>query len=309
MKIKSLLSFALALIICLTVMCGCNKKSTDDSVSTSDESAVTETTSTAESTPKEVLNILILGIDDINDLGTSDAVLMLSIDETNSKARVVSFNRDTYVYIPSYGNNNLNYAYKPGNTELMVKTVEDNFAVNIDNYALANYFSFEDMVNAVGGIEMTLTNEEIHYINKMMESQGNTEKIEAEAGVIKLSGLQALCHMRNRTDANGENDEFSRASRQTEFIKALINGLKNASVEELKEIITSVLPYLHTDLTREEAQNLVKNFKIYLNYNVETIMMPSEGTYDVVGGKSDPRIIVNDWNKTRADLKAFLYGE
>ena len=67
------------------------------------------------------------------------------------------------------------------------------------------------------------------------------------------------------------------------------------------------IPMLNTDMTTEEKVSLVNKIMTYLNYTVEECSMPSEGTYDVAGGMSDPRIIVNDWNKTKSDLNTFLY--
>lgn len=305
MKIKSFISIVLVLTLCFTFMCGCSKKSADESSATGDEAKVTETTLNAESTPKEPFNILLIGVDDFIDYGSSDAILMLSIDDANRKLKITSFNRDTYAYIPGFSNENLNRAYVLGNAELLVKTIEENFGVNIDRYALANMYSFEDMLNAVGGVEMELTEDEVIYVNNMMKANGKTQQIEEISGVIKLSGEQALCFVRNRS----EEDEFLRAERQREFIKALIDGFKKASVSQLTDFASEAIPMLNTDLTTEEKVSLVNKIMTYLGYTVEECSMPSEGTYEVVGGKSDPRIMVNDWNKTRADLKAFLYGE
>lgn len=306
MKTKSLISLLLVMCLCLTLMCACSRKGDDGTASTGDEVVATETEE-KENTPKDIFNILLIGVDEINDLGASDAILMLSIDNTDRKLKITSFNRDTYVYTSSLGNVNLNKIYSPGKVETLVKAIEDNFSVNIDRYALANYFTFEDMLDAVGGVEMTLTKDEIAYINAMMKEQGSDKQIAEDAGLVKLSSAQALCHMRNRTGPKGEDDEFSRSRRQREFLKALIETFKNATAQELTDMATVAVPMLNTDMTAKEKVSLVNGIFTYLTYTVEECSMPSEGSFSIAGGKSDPRVIVDDWDKTKSELNEFLY--
>ena len=132
----------------------------------------------------QVMNILLLGVDDYqaNDVGRSDSMLLVSIDKRHQKIKVTSFMRDMYLSIPGYANNRINVAYSLGGAPLLVKTIEKNFGVDIDKYVIIDFEAFPSIIEALGGIEVTLSEGEADEINR---KSGEDPSLYVTAGTHK----------------------------------------------------------------------------------------------------------------------------
>ena len=120
-----------------------------------------------------VINILLIGCDarSKNARGRSDSMILLSINKNTKKVILTSFLRDTWVKIPGVGSQRLNAAYVFGGPKLLVKTMESNFHIRIDKYARVNFYSFMDTIDAVGGVDIEVTDEELEYLNDYVRHQ------------------------------------------------------------------------------------------------------------------------------------------
>lgn len=116
---------------------------------------------------EEVLNILLMGADTRanQENGNSDTMILMSIDTRNKKLKLTSFMRDTYVAIPGYPDNKLNAAFSIGGVGLTVRTLQANFGIEIDRYAVVDFSSFKNIIDVLGGIDVEMTGDEIDYIN------------------------------------------------------------------------------------------------------------------------------------------------
>ena len=114
-----------------------------------------------------VKNILLIGNDSRTDdeSGRSDAMILVSISSRTNSIHLTSFLRDMYVDIPGHDGNRLNAAYAYGGPELLMETLEENFDIEVNRYMLVNFQAFANLIDAVGGIELDVTNEEVQYIN------------------------------------------------------------------------------------------------------------------------------------------------
>ena len=113
---------------------------------------------------KDVLNVMLFGQDNKEskyDAGRSDTMILLSVDVTNKQIKLTSFLRDTYVYIPSgddfEGWYKLNAAYSHGGAKLTVKTIESNFGIKIDRYAIVDFSGFKDNIFKSTKVNNTIT--------------------------------------------------------------------------------------------------------------------------------------------------------
>ena len=106
--------------------------------------------------PKGQINILLLGSDQRRGSGgfRTDVVLLVTINPADNSINITSFPRDLYVNIPGYSQNRINTAHARGGFETMANTFEYNFGVRPDYYALINFWSFVDVVNSLGGIDV-----------------------------------------------------------------------------------------------------------------------------------------------------------
>lgn len=114
-----------------------------------------------------VLNIMLFGADtrEGSDVGNSDTMVLFSIDTRHNKLKMLSFMRDTFVEIPGYDDNRINASYSLGGPALSVSTIQKNFGIKIDRYAVVDFSSFRNIIDILGGIDVPLTEEEVDYIN------------------------------------------------------------------------------------------------------------------------------------------------
>ena len=147
--------------------------------STADESILNETNFQSE---KGITNILLAGTDGRpgEKNSRSDAMMILTVDSKNKSLKLTSLNRDTYVNIPGYGEQKLTHAYAYGGANLLVETIENNFEIDIQNYAVVDFYSFMDIVDTLGGVEVDVHENEISEINKFIrnETYNGVEKLD-----------------------------------------------------------------------------------------------------------------------------------
>lgn len=272
-----------------------------------------------------ILNIMLFGEDSRKageEHGRSDTMIMLSIDNRHKKLKLTSFMRDTYVTIPGnnsvgepYGENKLNAAYTLGGPQLTIKTIESNFGINIDRYAVVDFKSFRNIIDILGGVDIELTSEEIDYINwqSYINNQVDTRnELADEPGVVHLNGRQALWYARNRGDeeAGFSGDDFDRTSRQRNLLKIVMSDFKNANLTQIVSIVGEVVPMITTNLKKNEITTLVANSLTYLKYDMEEFRVPEDNVWQY-GWTSDGQSIVEiiDWEQQRYDLAKFVFEE
>ena len=114
-----------------------------------------------------VLNVMLFGEDRRynSSVGNSDTMVIFSVDTRHKKLKMLSLMRDTYVDIPGYGENRLNAAYTFGGPALTVSTIQKNYGIKIDRYAVVDFGSFKKIIDTLGGIDVELTPDEVDYIN------------------------------------------------------------------------------------------------------------------------------------------------
>ena len=118
-----------------------------------------------------VINILLIGNDSREDGedGRSDAMILVSVSSKTGKILFTSLLRDIYVSIPGHDDNRLNAAYSIGGPELLMQTVEENFDIPVNRYVLVNFDAFAGVVDAVGGVDLDLTNDEVKWVNAYLK--------------------------------------------------------------------------------------------------------------------------------------------
>lgn len=318
MKFKSILALIMAALVCVS-LAACGKaeipaQNTQTTVATTTVPQVGEVGT--ELTPQEqlifaqdgVFNLLMLGVDNINDVGASDTIMLLSIDRTNGKLKFTSFAKDTYVAIPGYGEHQLSAAYSLGGAALTVNTLEHNFGIDIERYALLNYYTFEDIVNIMGGISLDLSEQDVEHINSILRAEGGTT-VTAQSGKIKLNGKQALAYIRTRGGKDSADADITRTQRQRAFMMEVTKVLSVVSATQLLELAKDVMPYVNTDITNDELNALLKGVRSYLTYTQADMVVPAQGKGTYVETEKGTMLEINDWATTRTNLKMFIYEE
>ncbi len=260
-----------------------------------------------------VVNILLIGNDsrENGEDGRSDAMILLSISSKTKKIYMTSLLRDMYVDIPGHDGNRLNAAYSFGGAELLMETIEKNFDISVNRYILVNFEAFAGLVDAVDGIELELSSEEIEYINAYLveynvltdRPQGTDNMDTSVSGLVHLNGPQALAYSRNRYLGT----DFGRTDRQRKVLTAVIKKLPSAMVGNAKGLLDGLMPNLTTNLTQNECFRLSLMAGKFLTYDIEADSIPQPGTYrDVTIRKM--AVLEVDFDTNIKYLKDKLYG-
>lgn len=231
-----------------------------------------------------VKNILLIGTDSRGeDRGRSDSMILLSINSKTDKITMCSLMRDMYVQIPGYGSNKLNAAYSYGGPELLMDTIEENLYIEIDDYVTVNFVSFANIVDAVGGVEIKVSDNEADAMNVLLQSPEGVsffgEPSEADlldgGGTYNLSGKQALCYSRLRYVGNAD---FERTQRQRKVLEAIIK--KAANPVRIGSVAKEALPSMNTNMSKLKMYLLsLRGPGFLLGYDVEQMRIPADDTY------------------------------
>ena len=262
----------------------------------------------------DVLNIMLFGADKKDEgeaYGRSDSMILLSINNRTKDLVMTSFLRDLWVDIPGYFTHRLNTAYALGGADLAIETIEYNFGVDIDRYAIVDFDSFTNIIDTLGGIDLELTEEEIDYINWQCWKNKQVEtrhEITAPAGVVHLNGRQALWYSRDRDSAGSD---WDRTNRQRIVLNTIMNDMRKSNLAQIMSIIYQVGPMIETDLDKGEIVYLAQNALNYLSYDVTALSVP-----DLSGGNFEcPKIdgldvvTIIDWDSERARIQTAIFGE
>ena len=261
-----------------------------------------------------VKNILLIGNDSRSEdeRGRSDAMILLSISSKTNSIHLTSLLRDIYVEIPGREGNRLNAAYAYGGPELLMKTLEENFDIEVNRYMLVNFQAFSNLIDAVGGVNVEVTNEEVQYINgylveynKMQGNPEGTDYLDASlSGKIHLNGPQALAYCRNRHIGS----DFARTKRQRKVIAAAVKSLPLALISNGEELIDGVMSNITTNLTKTELSGLFVQAPAMLTYDMVSTSIPLNGTYSNANIRG-MAVLEVDFEANKSYIQENIYGK
>ncbi len=239
---------------------------------------------TAVHSNSKVWNILLIGSDsrDTGSRGRSDSVILITLNKEAKEITATSFLRDIYLEIPGKGENRLNAAYAYGGPELLMDTLELNFKIKVDEYVKVDFFDFIDIIDALGGLTMDVSKEELEvmngYIREMntLLSQNEEEDFIKEAGTYHLNGKQVLAYSRNRYTKNGD---FDRTDRQRKIFQALLDKVFSLNPMELNNLLNTILPKITTNITEGDILLQLISLPSYTEYEVNQFCIPVQKSF------------------------------
>ena len=207
----------------------------------------------------EIINIALFGVDRRykNEPSRSDCIMILTIDEKHKKIKMSSIMRDTYVKIKGHGNTKINHAYAYGGPQLAIRTLNENFNLDIKNYVTVDFFDFESIIDSIGGVSINVKKDEVSLINTYMEEVANFEKQTFKAvtstGIQNLDGKQAVSYSRIRYTAGGD---YVRTERQRTVLGALLAKIQGVGKLEFPSKVSKLLPFTQTSMSSIEIIKL-----------------------------------------------------
>lgn len=265
----------------------------------------------------DVMNLLLIGVDNdyydgMTDRGNADGLMILSVNKSTKQIVLSSLMRDVKVSVPGAGyKTKLTLVYHYEGLETLIDTIEQNFGVPIDNYIMVNYLSVVDMVDAMGGIELEVTSDELYWmepkiknLNLLLGQDGEANLIDpAQAGTLTLNGIQTAAYLRIRYAGNGD---FDRTERARTVLMALADKARGMKMKEMLGLADRVLPQITTDLSQTRTLSLLMSLPKYLGYDMVSNRIPIDDSW-YFENNSNGSFVIIDYPVNREFLYRSIY--
>jgi len=227
---------------------------------------------------------LILGMDNYGSLdnsGRSDVIMLVQVDFTRTKLSAVTFARDMFVENENGNLTKINTIVRNHDEKTLCETIERNFGVSIDGWFRVNFTSVIQLVDAIGGAHVELTQNEANYINN---KAGRYPEYPLSEGVCHLNGAQALTYARCRSLDN----DLGRGQRQSKLLSAMVDQTRRMTAANVVAVFGSLKHAWRSSLSVFGQAALIPKALWLRGADVERISMPFEGyyRYGSAGGSS-----------------------
>ncbi|MBR3928927.1 MAG: LCP family protein [Clostridia bacterium] len=245
--------------------------------------------------PGGYVHVLLVGVD-MDSVGTSRSDTMIIASVKKGEIKLTSLLRDTGVTIPGKsGTHRLNAAYAYGGIELLLKTINSNFGLNITRYAMVDYDGFPKIIDKLGGVTLSVTDAEAEEINKNV---GGLLYMDVQKGVmpydegyqlyqsellarggesLHLDGLQTLGYARIRSIGS----DYQRTSRQRKVLSAVLSQAKQHPLR-LINAAKAAFNEIDTNMNALEIASIA--LKAVTGGVPDQTRLPASGTYTDNGG-------------------------
>ncbi|MGI6161867.1 MAG: LCP family protein [Christensenellales bacterium] len=215
-------------------------------------------------------NVLIIGTDARgNERGRADTIMLVSYNTFKNNVSMVSLQRDILVDIEGHGKNRLNAAYAYGGAELLMKTINSHFDLNVSDYVIVTFDSVKTLVNGVGGVDVALTQAEADYLNSLFGSGYS-------AGVNHLSGEPALEFSRLRQIGT----DSERTRRQRDVVFAAAKKVRSFdSLSSYIELYEEVKNVTDTNVSLIDVAGAGLSVMIRSDLNTQSMGIPVKGSW------------------------------
>ena len=190
----------------------------------------------------------------------------------------------------------LTHHFAYGGADMMLKEIQEYLRIEISQYVRVNFSSFTQVIDALGGVDITLTQAEADHLNKRF----NTELIE---GDNHLSGILALEYARIRVI----DSDWQRVKRQRNVINALLVKGRSLNIFELNSVADQLLPLVQTNLTTGEILELMISAPSLLGNPIQQKTLPVSGSYGQKWGLEDRVVLGLNFDKNARALRDLLY--
>lgn len=258
-------------------------------------------------------NVALFGVDSTVGALTkntrSDSIIIASINQDTKEVRLVSVYRDTFMNLGNDKYNKCNSAYANGGPKQAISMLNANLDLDIKDFVTIGFAGLIDVIDALGGVQMDITNEEIIHLNNYQV--GIAENLKRDytpvknAGLQVLDGMQATGYCRIRYT---KGDDFRRAERQRNVLKAIMDKSKGASVTQLVEIANGVFEEVYTSFGLTEITELLGEAADYKVVADDGFPQADKRWTGNIGSPGDC-IVPNDLADNVSWLHEFLFDE
>lgn len=275
-------------------------------------------------TPKGIHHYMLICMDSwaatLSNPGHTDGLILVSVDEYARRVMLTSFIRDMLIQRPDgkFGRINnivdlMSPAVKGGKDgkagiQMLVDTIDTHFNLKIDQFIVVDFQQVENIIDAIGGVDITITAREAQYLKNYPLSASSTTPALSAGGTYHFSGHAAVIYMRIRKVANieGETQDVGRTRRARIVLTSIADSLKNISEDEALALLDVVVSNtIYTDMTANDMLDALSLALELKGTEIESIRMPIDGSFEPlpVAGMATQQI---DYIANREALHAFL---
>lgn len=237
---------------------------------------------------KDLRYIMLIGIDSHDsknwESANTDVMKLLVIDEDNKEIKLISFMRDILTDIDgmtdidgSIKMGKLNSVYYYTGPDGLCRTISKNFQIPVDEYVIINWNGVEDLVNAMGGVEIDIKPSEIGCMNEAIRYQRIFKYLEYTNEIYKsgpqiLDGNQALAYCRVRHCGNGD---FDRVNRQVVLMEALLDSIRTASLDQVFSLLNVLQEVVKTNISPTDMIKYAEMGYGLLDSEIQSMQIPA----------------------------------
>lgn len=254
----------------------------------------------------DIFNVALFGVDTRDEdsfSGRSDTIIIASVDKKNNVVKLTSILRDSYVAIEGHKNQKITHAYAFGGAELAIKTINQNFGMNITDYATINFYKLADAIDILGGIDIEVTEAERKHLNDIGDDENPDFNYLDEAGAVHLNGEQAVVYARLRKI----DSDVARSNRQRKVIEALIVQAKKVSPAKYAEMVRTMMSLCETSLSFSEIMSFAP--MITKDITIQTLTIPGDEENAIGGMYEGAWVWRYDLSVATQHIHEFIYGE
>ena len=258
MKMKKYIACIAALVMMFTLFMGFQVMAQEPAA---EEGTAEAAAAGEESVLPDRINIVLFGLSGDNgglDTNRTDSIIIITFDNEYRQLKFTSILRDIKAEIEGHEPQKINAAYRYGGPELALKTLNDTFGLELEDYVTVNFDQFSDIINQLGGTTVELTQAEADYLNEDLPGSNLT------AGVQHLDGLQTLEYSRIRKI----DSDVERSGRQRNVLADLVKTVNDMNLKDFLEMTAKMVEEVEsTSMTRED---------------LDMILMIPFGEYDII---------------------------
>lgn len=288
-------------------------------------------------TPKGIHHYMMICVDswaaDLRKTGNhTDGLILVTVDEYARRVMLTSFIRDMLIANPhnksGFGriNNIMDNAITEGRTgeqgiQELVSAINSHFGLRIEKFIVVDFRQVENIINAVGGVDITVTSREANYLKNYSISRSSTTPELGGAGTYHFSGHAAVIYMRIRKietaaylhadgSVHSDNQDYGRTYRDRVVLSSIADSLKDISYDEAMKLLDVIIQNtVYTNMSTDDmfsALDLAMDLK---GTPIEHIRMPADGTHYEefpYAGMATKQI---DFLENRDMLQDFLFNQ
>ena len=255
-------------------------------------------------------HILLLCVDqwngNPNNLGNTDGMLLLTPDNRAGRAMLTTFSRDMLVLRADGKPGRITYVAKNSGPEALCQVISQHFGIKVDQYILFDMKQVESIIESLGGVNITITNEEAGYLKRYPLNLDATQPQIQGAGTYLFDGHSAVIYIRIRKV--GGMGEIGRNERMRRVLGTLAQQCKNITAKEAAALLQTISTNsMLTNVSLVEMFDWLTLAMEVKDAQVEGIQMPVEGAAQPVtyAGMMVKQV---DYELCRKELYNFLDG-